>query len=362
MTVYPLVSVCIPAYNAEKTISATLDSILKQDYPNFEVIVSDNQSTDNTRRIVQAYADQGVRYCLHTGERPDWAAGMPAHIGGFTNWDFVLSQGQGEFLCLYHADDLVQQGIIHKQANLMQANHRVGAVFTMAQMIGDDDLPIRLGRTQLPPELGDRQIFEFDELFNAILAHGNFLPAPSVMIRRSTLDVVGRFDEYHFQSSADLEMWLRIGRQYDIGIIDEPLLNFRISNTQWGARYNKLRTTLADYFTVVDHYLVESEVRHTVTQGVLAFHEMERSADLVLCAMNLLAQGHVNEAQVQLDSALQWRHFLTAFRRPRRLIRLLIGASFLISTWVGLGSIAGRGVYRAYQWDLQRRQKPIVRV
>jgi len=56
------VTICVPVRNGDRTIRRTLDSILAQDYPNFEVIVSDNCSDDKTASIVQEYAKQGVQY------------------------------------------------------------------------------------------------------------------------------------------------------------------------------------------------------------------------------------------------------------------------------------------------------------
>ncbi|MBM4275125.1 MAG: glycosyltransferase family 2 protein, partial [Deltaproteobacteria bacterium] len=56
-----LVSICIPAYNAQRFIAATLESALRQDYPNLEIIVSDDGSADRTAEIVQAYGSRGVR-------------------------------------------------------------------------------------------------------------------------------------------------------------------------------------------------------------------------------------------------------------------------------------------------------------
>ena len=359
MSDLPLVSVCIPAYNAERTIRETLDSILRQDYPNFEVVVSDNQSADATRDIVESYADKGVRYCVHAAGRPDWAMAMPSYIGGFANWTYVLSQGRGEFLCLYHADDVYEPQIVRKQVTLMQTDPHVGAVFTMTRAIGEDGRPIRVGMQGLPQELRGRQVLDFDELFNTILAHGNFLPTPSVMMRRTVFESLGGFDERQFLTSADLELWLRIARHYKIGIIDELLLNYRVSQKQFGAQYNKLRTTLADFFGVLDHFLAQPEVRRVVKPDALALCEMNRVADQVLCAMNLLAQDKVAEARERLQQALQARHFVTALRRPRVLARLLVGACFWVSTFLGLGASLGRLVYRASQRRLQRRREPV---
>ena len=356
----PLVSVCIPAFNSETTLGETLDAVLAQDYPRLDVVVSDNQSTDHTKTIVQQYAERGVRYCWHSEGRQSWAATMPNYIGGFANWNFVLSQGRGDYLCLFHSDDLYEPSIVRQQVEVMQAHPQVGAVFTRARTIGEDSHPIRMGASTLPNELRGRPTLDFPTLLNAVLAHSNFLPTPSVMLRRSVVEQVGGFDERHFLTSADLEMWLRIARQgYEIAIIDQPLLKYRISQRQFGGQYNKLRTTLADIFGVLDHYLSQPEVRAMVLPQSLALYELQRAADQVLCTMNLLAQDKVAKACAMLQQAMQARYFFTALKRPRLLARLVVGACFWVSTRLGLGTLLGQLVYRAYQRDMARRRERV---
>lgn len=344
----PLVSVCIPAYNSEATLGETLEAVLAQDYPRLEVVVSDNQSTDRTKAIVEHYAKYGVRYCWHSEGRPAWAATMPTYIGGFANWNYVLSQGGGDYLCLFHSDDLYEPSIVRQQVEVMQAHPHVGAVFARMRMIGEDGRPIRMVTSKFP-FAGRRVTFDFSTLMNAILVHNNFLPTPSVMLRRSVIEKMGGFDERQFLTTADLEMWLRIARQgYKIAIIDKPLLKYRISQRQFGAQYNKLRTTLGDIFKVLDHYLSQPGVRVMVQPRSLALYELQRANDQLLCAMNLLAQGKVDEARVPLREALHWRHFATTLIRPRLLFNLTVGSFFFVSTYVGLGSFVGQQVYRVH--------------
>lgn len=359
LTKYPLVSVCIPAYNAEDTLGRTLESVLRQDYEHIEVIVSDNQSSDGTAAVVLNFAakDKRVRYLLRE-DSSAWALGMPAYIGAYDNSNNVLAQGRGELLCWFHADDLHEPDIISRQLALMEKHPRMGAVFTTAQYIGDHDEPLAMGTTEIPSELKGREVFTFASLFNAILAHSNFL-YPSVMIRKAALEAIGWFNEPEFLTSADLDMWLRIAQRYDIGIIDEPLLKYRVSLKQFGAQYSRLRTTLGDIFRVLDYYLQQPEVQRLVLRDNLAIYEMERAADHVLCAMNLLVQGNTEEARARLQAAVCWRHLVTARKRPRRLARLLVGFCLLSAVYLGAGAPLGLKLYRYYQRDLQRRRTPM---
>ena len=94
---YPHVTVCIPAYNAAKTISRTIDSILTQDYPNYDVLVSDNFSSDDTFRIVESYKERCV-CCFLNPDQKTWNASE--------NFNHALSLASGPLIALYHADDL----------------------------------------------------------------------------------------------------------------------------------------------------------------------------------------------------------------------------------------------------------------
>jgi glycosyltransferase involved in cell wall biosynthesis len=177
----PLVSVCIRAYNSEATLGETLEAVLAQDYPCLDVVVSDNQSTDRTKAIVEQYAKHGVRYCWHSGGRPAWAATMPTYIGGFANWNYVLSQGRGDYLCLFHSDDLYEPSIVRQQVEVMQAHPQVGAVFARMRMIGEDSRPIRMVTRKFPFAGRRRVTFNFATLMNAILVHNNFLRWPPLV-------------------------------------------------------------------------------------------------------------------------------------------------------------------------------------
>ncbi len=356
----PLVSVCIPAFNSESTLAETLESVLAQDYPRLDIVVSDNQSTDRTKEIIYKYAARGVRYCWHSEGQPAWAATLPRYIGGFANWNYVLSQGRGQYLCLFHSDDLYEPSIVFQQVAVMQSHPQVGAVFTRMRTIGEDSRPIRMGMFDLPPELHGRPTLDFPILLSTVLAHFNFLPAPSVMLRRSVMEQVGGFDERQFLTSADLEMWLRIAFQgYEIAIIDQPLLKYRISQRQFGEQYNKLRTTLADFFGVIDHYLNQPEVWAMVLPQSHAFYKMYRAADEALCAQNLLVLGKVSEAQERLRSAVTLRHFLTALNHPKTLMRLLAGLVLLVGINIGIGVFVGRKMSQAYAYRDAWRRKPI---
>ena len=116
---------------------------------------------------------------------------------------------------------------------------------------------------------------------------------------------------------------------------------------------------MADFFHVLNDYLTRPEVSQIVQPDALAYYEMDRAIDSVFCAMNLLAQGDPVKAMAQLKVAMQWRHFRTACRRPRRLEHLIGGAGLFVMGSLGAGVFAGRCLRWAYQLLQQWRRKCI---
>src|SRR5665647_61376 len=270
------VTVCIPAYNASRTLRRTLDSILSQDYPDFDVLVCDNSSTDNTAEIVRGYSDRGVRYFLNP-VRTQWAE---------SNWNHALPLAAGPLIALYHADDIYTPTMVRREAEFLSMHPEASSVFTMTQVIDHMDRPVRIGSTRLPVELRGQDLFDFETLFNAVLRHNNFMTVPTLMTRRETIDAVGVFDPQRFESAADIDLWLRMARWRPVGIIDEPLHRYRVSPHQESARIYRLRTHLGHFYWVLDHYLSRPEIGEIVQPQAEAIYRMERSRDHTIFAMN----------------------------------------------------------------------------
>lgn len=340
----PIVTICVPAHNAGRTLGRTLDSLVAQDYPNLEIIVFDSESTDDTRQVALAYAERGVQYVQNPG---------------VDNWNYALSIASSlarPLAALFHADDLYAPTMVSRQVGFLQAHPEVCSVFTMSQKIDEEDRPIRMGVTRLPDDLRGQDCFNFPTLFNAILKYTDFISTPTLMTRQETLEAMGRFD-YQFVSAADLDLWLRMARWRPIGIIDEPLHLYRISAGQGSAQMEKSRTYEAHWFIVMDRYLAISEVRSLVRPDALTFYEMQRSIDRVRRAMILLVQGQTDTARSLLDSARPWRYLFLARRRPYRLGQLTIGMALWLSSRLGLARWAGQIAHRMFQ-QVHRRQQP----
>lgn len=328
----PKVTICVPVRNGVLTIGRTLDSILAQDYSNFEIIVSDNCSTDETAKIIQGYAARGVRYYFNPQK----------NANAEDNWNHILQFAAGPLIALYHADDIYTSTIVRRQVEFLNIHTEASAVFAMMQTIDEQDRPIRMGSMRLPKELRDRFLFEFPEFFNAILKYRTFVPVPTMMTHRSVIDAVGIFRPQIFASASDIDLYLRMARQYGpIGVINEPLHKYRISNLQGSVVIANNRTTLFDFFSVIDAHLNIPEEKQVVEPQSLMFYELYRFSNLLTCVVNLLVQKNIAEARTRLSNAVKWRYFVTAVKRPSLFTRLVIGLWLLISIYLGLGVFMG---------------------
>ena len=133
----PLVSICMPAYNAANTIRNALNSLLLQSYKNFEITVSDNASTDDTLKIVSDFEDPRIK--IHRNE---------INIGGEANFNLCIKLATGKYTTIFHADDVYEPNMLEMQVAFLETNHQAGAVFTQASLI--DEAGKKIGKINLP--------------------------------------------------------------------------------------------------------------------------------------------------------------------------------------------------------------------
>ena len=255
----PLVCVCIPCYNAEKTILDTLASIQAQTYSNIEIHVFDNASTDSTIRLVQSIQDEGI--LIHTSEETGTAE---------SNFTRCLNLGKGRYTAIYHSDDRYAPTIVEKEVRYLEANNGTSGVLTFATQIDPEgrNLKTYLAPSSLGMKLGDAKSFTAAELCQAVLMHDNFLFCPSAMMRTEVcLNEISTWRGDLFKSSADLDVWLRLAAFNHLALINEPLLFYRISDVQWTAEYRRNRKVRADTFLVLEYWLNKPEIRKSLTDS-----------------------------------------------------------------------------------------------
>lgn len=125
----PLISIVIPVYNRERLITETLESALSQTYPNFEVVVVDNQSTDNTWAILQEIAGKDNRVKIFQNE---------TNIGPVRNWERCFDLAKGEYVKILWSDDLIESNFLAETMAVFEPD--VAFVMTGYQEITNDGI------------------------------------------------------------------------------------------------------------------------------------------------------------------------------------------------------------------------------
>ena len=210
MSSAPLVSVVIPACNAEAFIEYTFRSVLAQTYQNFEVLVVDDGSSDRTLEIVESFMQQDDRIRLFKQQT--------AGVGAARN--LAMKEAKGKYIAPIDADDIWFPQKLEKQvARLEQEDESVGLVYSWsAYMNAAGDItnysPFgRFGRVE-----GD--VFQF-LLFYNFLDNGS-----TMMFRRSCIDRIGGFNP-ELKTCEDWEFYLRLAEQYQFCIVPEYLIGYR---------------------------------------------------------------------------------------------------------------------------------------
>jgi glycosyltransferase involved in cell wall biosynthesis len=202
--VSPLVSVIVPTYNRAKTIKRSIDSVLQQTYTNFELIIVDDGSTDDTEGIVRNINDQRIQYikCTKNG-----GANKARNIG--------IKASQGTFIAFQDSDDDWYPDKLEKQVEIMQkVLPSVGVVYSGYFRIMNDS------STYIPPDtIGQLE----GDVSSELLKH-NFVGTPTMLIRKECFEKVGLFDEQlpRFQ---DWELSIRLSKHYHFKYMNEATIN-----------------------------------------------------------------------------------------------------------------------------------------
>lgn len=200
----PKVSVVIPAYNAMTYLPETLNSVLKQTFSDFEVVIIDDGSTD----LIQAWIAQNI-----TDPRVRLITQANQGLSGARNTG--IANAQGEYVAFLDADDVWEPTKLEKQVNYLDNNSTVGLVYNWTAFIDAEGKPT--GRIMGGDIEGD--------VLEEILQH-NIIDCPSVVVRRKCFETVGMFD-ITLRSVEDWDMWIRIAARYPLAVIKEPLVYYR---------------------------------------------------------------------------------------------------------------------------------------
>jgi predicted O-linked N-acetylglucosamine transferase (SPINDLY family)/GT2 family glycosyltransferase/glycosyltransferase involved in cell wall biosynthesis len=290
----PLVSICIPTYNGEAFIGEAIQSAIAQTYPNIEIILSDDGSTDQTIAIAQSFQSQtsaDFRIILHR------------NYGLSQNWNFCISQAKGEYIKFLFQDDLLEPECIEKMVALAQQNPEIGLVFSPRGIV--------IAETEANPILRNAS-HSIKDLYKSwsnlksiqpgqeLLADTNCLKNPinkigepsTVLIAARVFAEIGLFDS-GLSQYVDLDMWWRIMANYQIGFVDEKLSSLRIHPEQqtWknfaaGENHKDVVRFYQKILNSSDYRLLNREIKQKIR------HKLELRTKPILSDLSTLVEQY----------------------------------------------------------------------
>lgn len=203
----PKVSVIIPTHNRAAFLQAAIQSVLNQTFQDFEIIVVDDASKDETGEVVRSFTDQRIRYIRHETNK---GQGATRNAG--------LRHASGEYVALLDDDDEWMPQKLEKQVRLLDSTSaKVGMVYTGVSRV---EVSSRRLISQLIPE-------KRGSLFEEMCEKNWIGGCSTVLLRRACFEKIGWFDE-GLAAQADYDMWLRISKEFDIEYIREPLVLYTV--------------------------------------------------------------------------------------------------------------------------------------
>lgn len=223
----PKVSVCIPTYRGGATIGAAIESVLAQSFCDFELIVIDDGSPDDTRAVVERFSDPRIIY-----QRNEH------NLGPQGNWNRCLEMARGTYFKLLPHDDLLHLQCLERQVAVLDTDRdeRIALVFSARDVLGPDGRVIT--RRSYPG--GHEGSIAGDAVRRACVRRGtNLLGEPgAVLFRKSLADRVGAFDATN-PYVIDLDYWFRLLAHGSAYFCTDSLASFRVSPESWSVAIGK---------------------------------------------------------------------------------------------------------------------------
>jgi glycosyltransferase involved in cell wall biosynthesis len=301
MMTYPYkTSVIIPTYNRAEVLPSAIESLLTQTYKDFEIIIVDDGSTDNTRKVLESYlAKPNIRYVYQENQKQ-----AAARNNG-------ICHSRSEYLAFLDSDDLWYPEKLDLQVKALDEHPDVGMVYSNQMMFVDD---MDEGWVRYA-----RGILKSGDIFKDLLQRKFYCSLQTVLVRRTVFDEVGLMDESLKNSLEDWELTLRIARKYRILAIDKPLVRRRV-HEETSLKYLEFR--INNHWSILKKHLKEPSLEPEFVNRIW------RKA--------YYSWGHDYLAHGSYGKALRW------FRRALRKGNLAAGIGIAASL---LGPV-GRGLFR----------------
>jgi glycosyltransferase involved in cell wall biosynthesis len=208
----PKISVCLPTFNGAKYVGLAIDSILAQSFQDFELIVCDDRSSDNTPQIIRTYADRDDRVKFTTNSK---------RLGLFQNYNECISKSQGQFIKPFAQDDVLAPKTLARMIEAFSRNDHVVLVSSARKWIDANGMETK----QIAHFHSDTVLKGKDVIMAHLIGLSNWIGEPSAVMFKA--GATGNKFDTGFHHYGDIEYWLRILEHGSLLYLSEPLCSFR---------------------------------------------------------------------------------------------------------------------------------------
>ncbi len=225
----PLVSIICLAFNHEKFVVETLNSVVEQNYQPIELIIVDDCSTDNTKLVINNWllSHPEIQFIVNEVNR-----------GNTKSFNNALKFAKGEYIIDLAADDLIVPNGIELQINAFQNSkyQNLGVVYGNAEIINEDG---SFNSYYFPVDADGKVISKrvTGNIYSSVLSTGDSICSVSALFKKSVFDFLEGYDET--LDYEDLDSWIRASREYEFDFIDEVLVKKRTVTNSLGSNFYK---------------------------------------------------------------------------------------------------------------------------
>lgn len=293
--IIPQISVIIPVYNAELYIKESIDSILNQTFTNFELIIVNDASKDDSKKIIASYTDNRIIFIDNLENK-----------GAANSRNIAIKQAKGKYLAIMDSDDISLPNRLEVQYNYLESHNDVLVVGSFYKIINQsfvsDNLPVSANEVSL-----------FSLLYSPIAN-------PSAFIRKEVLLRHNLKYNSKYEPAEDFDLWTRILDYGDIVNITEVLLNYRIHDNQIST-VNEIKKEKA----------VE-EIRKKQLEKLINFSDKNYDVKFVIDTLICISKDRSLKGLLKVENVLNdlWQYNLTLKKYDKLLLRKKLNT---IWTW-----------------------------
>ncbi|MES2960901.1 MAG: glycosyltransferase [Pseudomonadota bacterium] len=247
----PIITVIIPSYNHADYIGSTIESILAQTENNFELLIIDDLSSDNSLEIIKKFQDPRIKLIT-----------LQKNIGMCQTSNIGIEQAKGKYISIIASDDVMLPNNLQDKINFLEKNPAYGAVFSRVEAI-DENGDILYKKTKKFKKLFITDKKNRYQWLNHFFYKANCLAAPTMVAQTEVIRKINGFNPI-FSQAHDFDMWVKICLTgYEIFVLEEKMVQYRQRKNFGNMSSNtaKVRVRLVfDNEKILENYLVIDDV------------------------------------------------------------------------------------------------------